>query len=694
MKPVEELGKNQAKLEWTRLAETISRANDAYFQNDAPIMDDATYDEQRRRLAAIEARFPEFATPSSPIEAVGAAPAAGFAKFPHKRPMLSLGNAFSDDDVSEFLRGIRAFLARDFERDPSLELAVMAEPKIDGLSLSLTYLDGMLTHAATRGDGTVGEDVTANVRTIAEIPARLAGTGWPHEVEIRGEVYLRRDDFITLNETQIAAGKPAFANPRNAAAGSLRQLDASITAARPLKFFAYAVGHMDGSVGDSQTEMLGNFQRWGLSVNDRVRRCLDVPGLVAYWREIGQARPSLPYDIDGVVYKIDRFDWQERLGMVSRAPRWAIAHKFPAEQARTRLREITIQIGRTGALTPVAELEPVNVGGVMVSRATLHNSDEIERKDIRIGDLVIVQRAGDVIPQIVAVVAESRPAASAAYVFPDCCPACGSAAKRADGEVVLRCTGGLICPAQAVERLRHFVSRDAFDIEGLGEKSIQAFFDDKLIHSPADLFDLRDHADVILKKEGWKEKSLSNLLAAIEARREIALERFIYALGIRQIGEATAKLLARHYGDIESLIIAMTAANDRGSEAWRDLEAITNIGASTAGDLVDFFAEPHNRQVLTDLRAKIRILTAEIPTAAGDSPLAGKTIVFTGELVAMTRREAKARAEALGAKTAESVSKKTDFVVVGADAGSKAKKAAELGVTVLSEDDWMAMAAG
>lgn len=693
MKPVEELGKNQAKLEWKRLAQTLKEANEAYHRNDAPIMDDAAFDALRQRLEAIEAKFPEFSA-DSPTAAVGAAPAAGFAKIAHKRPMLSLGNAFSDEDVEEFLRGVRSFLARDFERDPALELGVMAEPKIDGLSLSLTYVDGALIQAATRGDGTEGEDVTANVRTIADIPAQLAGSGWPKEIEIRGEVYLRRDDFLALNESQTASGKPAFANPRNAAAGSLRQLDPKITAARPLKFFAYAVGQIEGEVGASQTEMLARFAAWGLVVNDKIRRCATAEELVGYWREIGDIRPTLPYDIDGVVYKIDRFDWQERLGMVSRAPRWAIAHKFPAEQARTRLNAITIQIGRTGALTPVAELEPVNVGGVVVSRATLHNADEIARKDLRVGDLVIVQRAGDVIPQIVASLSEARPADAKEYVFPETCPACGSAARRGEGEVVLRCTGGLICPAQAVERLRHFVSRDAFDIEGLGEKSIQAFFDDKLIHSPADLFDLRDHADVILKKEGWKEKSLGNLLAAIEARRQIPLERFIFALGIRQIGEATAKLLARHYGSIEALSDALTLAADRDSDAWRDLEAITNIGASTAGDLVDFFAEPHNRDVLDALRAKIAVLPAEKPTAAADSPLSGKTIVFTGELVAMTRREAKARAEALGAKTAESVSKKTDYVVVGADAGSKAKKAAELGVTVLSEDDWMAMQAG
>jgi len=694
VKPVETLGKASAKLEWRRLAAILKEADLAYHQNDAPIMDDADYDAQRRRLLEIEARFPEFAAADGPSATVGAPASAGFAKITHKHPMLSLGNAFSDEDVAEFLRGVRAFLARDFDRDPELEMAVMAEPKIDGLSLSLTYIDGALTAAATRGDGAVGEDVLANVRTIGEIPAQLAGSGWPREVEIRGEIYLRRDDFLTLNESQISTNKPAFANPRNAAAGSLRQLDPTVTAGRPLKFFAYAVGHHDGSVGASQTEMLANFQSWGFTVNDKVRRCVSVEELVGYWRAIGDQRAALPYDIDGVVYKVDRFDWQERLGMVSRAPRWAIAHKFPAEQARTRLNAITIQIGRTGALTPVAELEPVNVGGVLVGRATLHNSDEIARKDLRVGDLVIVQRAGDVIPQIVASIPEARPADSQPYVFPETCPACGSAARRGEGEVVLRCTGGLICPAQAVERLRHFVGRDAFDIEGLGEKSIQAFFDDRLIHSPADLFDLRDHAEVILKKEGWKEKSLGNLLAAIEARRQIPLERFIYALGIRQIGEATAKLLARHYGTLEALIEAVGAAADRDSDAWRELESITNIGALTAGDLVNFFAEPHNQEVLADLRAKLTILSAEKPATAQDSPLAGKTIVFTGELVAMTRREAKARAEALGAKTAESVSKKTDYVVVGADAGSKAKKAAELGVAVLSEADWLALAAG
>jgi DNA ligase (NAD+) len=672
-KPVEALTLEEAADELRRLAATIAHHDVLYHQSDAPEISDADYDALRLRNKAIEQRFPELVLTDGPSTRVGAAPSAGFAKVTHSRPMLSLDNAFTDEDVREFCRSVRNYLKRDFDADPALTLDLVAEPKIDGLSCALRYEHGRFVQGTTRGDGTTGEDVTANCRTVAGIPQHLTGSGYPALLEVRGEVYMARDAFFRLNQERSSAGEPVFANPRNAAAGSLRQLDPTITAKRPLAFFAYAIGETDGGVGTTHMEMLENFKKWGFDVNPLDRDCADEEAALAFYAEIGGLRAGLPYDIDGVVYKVNRFDWQRRLGMVARAPRWAIAHKFPAEQARTVLREIKIQVGRTGALTPVAELQPVTVGGVVVSRATLHNEDEIARKDVRPGDTVIVQRAGDVIPQVVSVVLEARPASSQPYVFPDHCPECGSLAIREPGEVVKRCTGGLICPAQAVERLRHFVSRDAFDIEGLGAKHIKALFDDHLVRSPADIFRLQDHHD--------------------SQRRTMALDRFIYALGIRQVGQATSKLLARHYGDVTAWRQAMIDAADRTGDAWADLDNISQIGESVATDLVAFFAEPHNITVVDDLLGSITVQPYDGPSTDIASAIAGKTMVFTGELDAMTRREAKARAEALGAKVAESVSKKTDMVVVGRDAGSKGTKARELGLHILSEADWLALLA-
>ncbi|MEJ0069229.1 MAG: NAD-dependent DNA ligase LigA [Pseudomonadota bacterium] len=689
---VDRLDDVAARRELRRLAKEIAHHDKAYHQNDAPEISDADYDALRRRNDAIEKRFPDYVRDDSPNKKVGAAPVATFTKVTHSKPMLSLDNAFSDDDVRDFFKSVRNFLRHDFEADPALTLEVMGEPKIDGLSLAIRYQDGALVQAATRGDGTTGEDVTANVRTIETVPQLLKGRRKPAVLEVRGEVYMRRDAFARMNAAREQAGEPLFANPRNAAAGSLRQLDPAITASRPLAFFAYAGGEISESIGDTHKEFLDHLEGWGFAVNPLAKLCRGEDEALALYRHILEQRPKLPYEIDGVVYKVNRFDWQARLGMVSRAPRWALAHKFPAEQARTRLNGIIIQVGRTGALTPVAELEPVNVGGVMVARATLHNEDEIERKDVRIGDLVIVQRAGDVIPQIVGAVASERPASARQYKFPDHCPVCGSLAIREADTVARRCTGGLICSAQAVERLRHFVSRDAFDIEGLGEKHIQAFFDDGLVKSPVDLFDLPRHEATLLEREGWGETSVTKLFANLQARRTMPLDRTIYALGIRQVGQATAKLLARHYRTLDAWRDAMIAAADRESEAWHDLDNITQIGESVATDLVGFFAEPHNRAVVDALARVVTVTELAPPTTVGaGSPVAGKTVVFTGELTSMTRREAKARAEQLGAKTAESVSRNTDYVIAGNAAGSKATKARELGLVVLSEQEWLDM---
>ena len=673
----------EAAEELARLAAEIAHHDAAYHTHDAPEISDADYDALRRRNAEIEARFPSLIRPDSPSARVGAAPESGFAKLRHRVPMLSLDNAFGAAEFEEFCARAKRFLGRT---EP---LVFVAEPKIDGLSINLTYEHGRFVRGATRGDGTEGEDVTANLRTMKSVPEALKGAA-PAFIEIRGEVFMTKADFLALNQAQAEAGAKIFANPRNAAAGSLRQLDTRITAGRPLSLFAYAQGESNEPVAETHWDYLQRLRDWGFDVNPLSRRLGSESDAEAFQTEIGLARSGLGYDIDGVVYKIDDLGLQRRLGFVGRAPRWAIAWKFPAEQATTVLREVRIQVGRTGALTPVAELEPVNVGGVLVARATLHNEDEIARKDIRVGDTVVLQRAGDVIPQIVSVVTERRPADSHPYVFPDVCPACGSHAVRPPGEVVKRCTGGLICPAQRVERLIHFVSRPAFDIDGLGEKTIQEFYNEGWLHGPADLFKLPEREAEIATREGWGKLSARNLSKAIRSRQTIPLERFIFALGIRRIGSTNAKLLARNYGSFANWRTQMLAARQIGSDERLELGSISGIGPTIAEELVDFFAEDRNVAALDELAAELTIEDA-VQADAADSPIAGKIVVFTGTLETMTRPEAKARAETLGAKVTDSVSKKTDIVIVGADAGSKARKAAELGVRTLTEAEWRAL---
>ncbi len=675
----------EAAAELERLAAEIAAHDKAYHADDAPVIPDAEYDALRRLNDAIEARFPDLVRDDSPSRQVGAAPAGGFAKVTHARPMLSLGNVFSEEELRDFVDGLRRFL-KELRDDPTIAIEFVAEPKIDGLSISLRYENGRFVTGATRGDGAVGEDVTENLRTLDEIPKTLEDA--PEILEVRGEVYMTRPDFLEMNKRQEAAGDKVFANPRNAAAGSLRQLDSAITAARPLKLFAYAWGELSEPVGETQWDFLAALKKWGFPVNPLARVCGSVEEILENYEKLSAARAGLDYDIDGIVYKVNRLDWQERLGMVSRAPRWAAAHKFPAEKAETVLNGITIQVGRTGTLTPVAELEPITVGGVVVSRATLHNEDEIRRKDIRIGDTVVIQRAGDVIPQVVEVVTAKRPKESTAFEFPDVCPECGSHAVRPEGEAARRCTGGLVCPAQALERMKHFVSRDAFDIEGLGAKHIEAFMADHILKTPADIFRLGDHRNGIAGREGWGDRSADNLIAAIGDRRAIDLDRLIYALGIPQVGSATARLLAKQYGALDDWRDAMGAAENRESEAYAELTGIDGIGPSVAEDILEFFGEAHNRAVLDDLGELLDVQNFEAPDTGG-SPIAGKTVVFTGTLETVTRSEAKVRAESLGAKVAGSVSTKTDYVVAGPGAGSKAKKAAELGIATLTEDEWL-----
>jgi DNA ligase (NAD+) len=684
-RPVEALTAEDAAAELERLAAEILHHDQLYYAKDAPEVSDAEYDELRRRNSAIEARFPELIRSDSPSRRVGAAPAAAFAKVTHSLPMLSLQNAFEEQDVRDFFDRVRRFF-----RNADDIVEVMAEPKIDGLSAALRYEAGRLVVGATRGDGVTGEDVTQNIRTLKTVPDRLAGDDWPDILEVRGEVYMERAGFFAVNAEREAAGEPVFANPRNVAAGSLRQLDPAITARRPLKFFAYHWGEVSRAFARTHAEALDCFRRWGFSVNEHSRLCRGVEEALAYYHEIAEHRAELPYDIDGVVYKINDLALQNRLGMVSRAPRWALAHKFPAQQATTVLRDILISVGRQGALTPVAVLEPITVGGVVVQRATLHNEDEIARKDVRKGDTVIVQRAGDVIPQIVGVVMDRRPKDAEPYKFPDHCPICGSLAVREEGMVVRRCTGGLICAAQAVERLKHFVARDAFDIEGLGSKHISEFWEDKLIRTPGDIFRLK--AETIAGREGWGEISARKLIAAIDERRQIAFDRFINALGIPQVGQATARLLARHYRSLAAWRHEMEAAQDPESPARAGLIDVHGIGEDMAADIIGFFAEPHNRTILDDLASEVTVQDYQAPAQRVVSPLAGKTIVFTGSLTAMTRSEAKARAEALGANVASSVSSKTDYVVIGADAGSKATRAGALGVQTLDEAAWLDLA--
>ena len=681
-----------ARAEHARLAAEIAEHDRRYHGEDAPIISDADYDALRRRYDALEAEFPELAALETPARKVGAAPSEKFGKVRHAVPMLSLGNVFSDEEAQEFVARVRRFLGLT-EDAP---LAITAEPKIDGLSCSLRYEKGALVQAATRGDGFEGEDVTANVRTIREIPHRLQGAP-PDVLEVRGEIYMTHADFAALNARQSEAGDKVFANPRNAAAGSLRQIDATVTAKRPLHFFAYAWGEVSEAPAATQMGMVEAFAAYGLPTNPRMRVCRSLADMLAVYRGLEAERASLGYDIDGTVYKVDDLALQTRLGFVSRAPRWAVAHKFPAEQATTILHDIEIQVGRTGALTPVARLEPVTVGGVVVSNATLHNEDEIARKDVRIGDTVIVQRAGDVIPQIVGVVLDKRTADAKPYVFPHVCPACGSEAKReidektGEADVIRRCTGGLVCPAQAVERLKHFASRNAFDIEGLGDKQIEFFHAKGLIKTPADIFTLeaRDSEPGNLTKirnfEGFGETSVRNLFAAIDARRAIALNRFIYALGIRHVGETNARRLARHFGSFEALR-AVARRAEEGSEARAEINSIEGVGPVVAEAVADFFAETHNEDVLDALLTQVTPEPMEAVVTT--SPVAGKTVVFTGALERMTRDEAKAMAERLGAKVAGSVSKKTDLLVAGPGAGSKLTKAQELGIETISEDEW------
>ncbi len=688
---VDELTAAQAKTEHTRLEAEIAAHDRRYYQEDAPSISDADYDRLRQRYSAIEARFPQLRSAASLTQRVGAVPSARFAKVRHAVPMLSLDNAFGEDDVHDFVGRIRRFL-RLSDDD---EIAFSAEPKIDGLSMSLRYERGTLVTGATRGDGNEGEDVTANIKTLADVPQRLKGGGIPAVCEVRGEVYMTKHAFLALNKRQAEAGGQIFANPRNSAAGSLRQKDPSITASRPLGFFAYAWGEMSEMPADTQSGMIKWFERCGFKTNPLTKLCRGLDALLKFHREIEAQRGALDYDIDGVVYKVDRLDWQERLGFVSRSPRWAIAHKFPAERAITVLKEIEIQIGRTGALTPVAKLEPVTVGGVVVQNATLHNADEIARLDVRIGDTVEIQRAGDVIPQVLGVILDKRQRGAKAYEFPKRCPCpLHSEVVRdqtAAGEegAIARCTGEFACPYQAVEHLKHFVSRRAFDIDGLGDKQIELFYERGWVKEPADIFTLEERNKKIKleNEEGFGETSVRNLFAAIAARREIALERFIYALGIRHVGETTAVALARGYGTWQGFHDACLKLAKGDEDVRTEMDALDQIGDTVIESLHDYFGEGHNRRRVERLAGQVQIREAEKPRS--DSAVAGKTVVFTGTLEQMTRDEAKASAERLGAKVSGSVSKKTDYVVAGPGAGSKLADAKKLGVAVLSEDEWM-----
>jgi DNA ligase (NAD+) len=682
----------EARTEFAALAGEIAAHDARYYQEDAPSISDAEYDALRAQYAALLIEFPALAANDPLAKKVGAKPARGFAQVTHTLPMLSLDNAFSEEDITDFFTTMRNFLRLGEEA----EIACVAELKMDGLSFSARYEQGKFVQGATRGDGEVGEDITANLATF--LPATLTGADVPDVLEVRGEVYMTKADFEALNRAQGDAGKQLFANPRNAAAGSLRQLDVAITASRALTYVAYGAGDVSSAPWRTQQEMLEHFSRWGLQVNEKTRLCYTPAELMEFYREIGEIRPALPYDIDGCVYKVNDHALQARLGFKARSPRWATAHKFPAEQATTVLLGIDIQVGRTGALTPVARLQPVNVAGVVVSNATLHNEDEIRRKDVCVGDTVFIQRAGDVIPQVVSVVLEKRPSDAVEFTFPDACPVCGSKAVRPEGEAVRRCTGGLACDAQAKERIKHFVSRNALDIEGLGDKQVEAFWDDGRIHHLSDIFTIeaRDTTHYALtplrNKPGFGPKSATNLFEAIERARNVPLDRLIFGLGIRYIGEETARLIARHFETGErwhGFLQAMAA--DR--VAAEELLNIDGIGSKVVEALQEFAAEPHNMEQWSALYAQLRITPVQKARVAQGSPLVGKTVVFTGTLAQMSRAEAKVRAEALGAKVASAVSAKTDYLIAGADAGSKASKAAALGVNVMSEDEWMALAA-
>lgn len=687
----EKLTAEEAAAELERIAKETARADAAYYQDDAPYLSDAEYDLLKRRNEEIEKRFPELVRSDSPSKRIGAPVNSAFGKVTHRFPMLSLADVFSVEEVEDFIASVKRFL------NTESDIAFMCEPKIDGLSFTARYENGAFVQGATRGDGREGEDITENLKTIAELPLEIKNA--PAVLEVRGEVYMSKADFLALNETGEREGKKVFANPRNAAAGSLRQLDPEITRKRKLSLFAYTWGEVSERVWNSQEDFFVHLKKWGFPVNPNNRLCRNIEEIESFFAGLTEIRASLPYDIDGVVYKVNDIALQERLGFLTRTPRWAVAHKFPAEQALTTVRGIRIQVGRTGALTPVADLEPVNVGGVIVSHATLHNEDEIKRKDIRINDYVVVQRAGDVIPQVVEVLQEKRRPDSSEFKFPTVCPECGAHAIREEDEAVRRCTGGLTCPAQAIERLKHFVSREAFDIDGLGGKIVEQFYNEGILRDPTDIFTLEernggsgptedlfavidDKALHLERRDGWGKKSVENLFRAIRAKRRIELPRFIYALGIRQVGAATARLIARNYGSFRKFMTDM-----RNQDTER-LLSIDGIGEAMAKDVVEFFKEEHNVSTVNRLLEEITVEDF-VDNTNYNSPLSGKTVVFTGTLERMTRAEAKAKAQSLGAKVAGSVSAHTDYVIEGADAGSKAKKARELGVRILSEDEFL-----
>jgi DNA ligase (NAD+) len=689
---VDDLTEKRAKAEYARLQAEIAAHDRRYYQDDAPTVSDAEYDALRRRYNDIEARFPDLRTLESLSLKVGAAPARGFAKLRHRVPMLSLDNAFSEEDVRDFVERIRRFLRLSADEP----IVFMAEPKIDGLSMSLRYEGGELVSGATRGDGTEGEDVTANIRTLEDVPKKLKGRNIPEVCEVRGEVYMTKHAFLALNKRQAESGGQIFANPRNSAAGSLRQKDPTITASRPLGFFGYAWGEMSVLPADTQSGMVKWLESCGFKTNPLAKVCGSADELLAFHHAIETQRGELDYDIDGVVYKVDRIDWQERLGFVSRSPRWAVAHKFPAEKAITVVKDIDIQVGRTGALTPVAKLDPVTVGGVVVQNATLHNADEIARLDVRIGDTVQIQRAGDVIPQVLQVLTEKRPNGTKPYAFPKKCP-CSLHTPvvreiNAAGEegVRFRCSGEFACPHQRTEHLKHFVSRRAFDIDGLGDKQIDLFFERGWVKEPADIFTLeaRNSKIKLEEEEGFGETSVRNLFAAIDTRREIGLDRFIYALGMRHVGDTTGLALARGYGSWKAFHDACLKVAEGDEETRAEMDALDQIGGTVIDSIAKYFGEKHNRDIVERLTRQVKIRDAEKPK---DSAVAGKTVVFTGSLEKMTRDEAKATAERLGAKVAGSVSKKTDYVVAGPGAGSKLEKAREAGVTVLTEEEWLAL---
>ena len=689
MKPITELTKEEALAELKHIAEEMAKSDIAYYQNDNPYLTDAEYDSLKLRNEQIEKQFPELILPNSPSKKIGAPLQSGFKKITHQFPMLSLGDIFSIDEVNNFIMSIKRFL------NTSETPIFMAEPKIDGLSFSARYENGIFVSGATRGDGTIGEDITENLKTIKQLPLKLNNA--PTILEIRGEVYMAKSDFFELNKRYEAEGKKTFANPRNAAAGSLRQLDSKITAERNLSLWAYTWGEVSQRCWNTQSEFFDCLKQWGFPVNPYNKLCTSSQEIENNFNQLMEIRSQLPYDIDGIVYKVNDINLQDRLGFLTRTPRWAIAHKFPAEQAITKINNIRIQVGRTGALTPVADLEPITVGGVIVSHATLHNEDEIKRKDIRIGDWVVIQRAGDVIPQVVSVVTEKRASNTQEFLFPNTCPICGAHAIKEDDEAVRRCTGGLSCPAQAIERLIHFVSKDAFDIEGLGEKIVEDFYKEQILTSPDEIFTLEERNDDgdlfshqtnsalhLESREGWGKKSVEKLFSAINRKRTISLERFIYALGIRQVGTATSRLLAQNYKNFKIFM------NEMQNKETAKLVSIDGIGGAMAKDIVEFFQETHNLTILNKLLSHITVEDF-IDNTRNDSIISGKTIVFTGTLEKMTRSEAKSQALALGAKVAGSVSSHTDYVVIGSDAGSKASKAKELGITILTENEFLTL---